>query len=119
VVAFLIATLGPAWPILLPFLLLLFGGSVTGLWVIINRRGGDKTKAKVPLPPTWPEMWARIDALEKRVGVLEDEKEALQRTNGAMLAHIRILEGAYPTPPGAPKRPDWTAELAVVAHQPS
>ena len=114
-VAFLLSTLGPAWPVILPFLLLIVGGSVTGVFVIINRRGGDKTKAKVPLPPTWPEMWARIDALEKRVGTLEDDKEKLERINTAMLTHVRLIESMIPTPPGAPKRPDWTQELALIA----
>jgi hypothetical protein len=113
-VAFLMATLGPAWPVILPFLLLAFGGSVTGIWVIVNRRGSDKAKANTPLPPTWPEMWARIDQLETRVSTLEDEKEILHRTSTAMLAHIKVLEEIVPNPPGVPSRPDWGQELANI-----
>lgn len=53
-------------PELVPYLPLIAGVAVAliaGAFAVYQRVRGEKRQ----LPPTWPEMWARMDALELRV----------------------------------------------------
>lgn len=99
------------WPIWGPAVVLVLGSSATGVWVIISRRGGEKAARRSPLPPTWPEMWqriddqrSRIDEQDKRIDELEDQ---LRTQRSEMIAHIVALEALVPNPPGPPARPIW------------
>lgn len=51
------------WPMWTPLLVAI----IYGAFAVINRRGTEKHKNRQPAPPTWPEMWQRIDKLEKKV----------------------------------------------------
>lgn len=109
------------WPIWSPALLLILGGASTGIWVIVNRRGGEKAARKNPLPPTWPEMWARIDAQDEKidelerlllaatgeVGTLTSEVKRRDDQIDQLIQHILRLEPLVPTPPGPPARPHF------------
>ena len=53
--------------------------SVGGIWAYINRRGGQRFQHRNPLPPTWPEMWARLDGYEKKLDQLEEDNKALRK----------------------------------------
>lgn len=99
------------WPIWSPAALLLLGGMSGGIWVIISRRGGEKAARRNPLPPTWPEMWARIDKQEERIDALELALAHEQREKAEIVAHVRTLEAGYPNPPGPPPRP-WALAAA-------
>jgi hypothetical protein len=66
------------WPLWLPLLVVIVGGIVTGVFAIINRRGGEKEKSRAPLPPTWPEMWQRINKLEGLVHQISDDYSRLK-----------------------------------------
>jgi hypothetical protein len=61
------------WPLWSPLLVVIVGGIITGIFMLVNRRGGEKEKNKTPLPPSWPEMWQRIDKLEGLVRQLSDD----------------------------------------------
>ena len=89
---------GVWWPIWSPIVLLILGAITTGIITAWNRRGGEKVARRSPLPPTWPEMWARIDDLEKRLEAVEAERDEI-------IAHVKTLEAGYPNPPGPPPRP--------------
>lgn len=102
------------WPIWSPIVVLILGGASTGIWVMVNRRDGDKTARKNPLPPTWPEMWARIDIQDGRIDALERELRAAGAENDRkddqiddLITHILKLELLVPSPPGPPPRPAW------------
>ena len=74
--------------------------SAAGIWVIINRRGGDKARERVPLPPTWPEMWARMEAQDKKIEAMEQRVEARDRAFTSVLADAarqwpKDAEGPY------------------------
>jgi hypothetical protein len=92
------------WPLILPIAVVVAGGLITGFFAVINRRGEARTKQKASVPPTWPEMWARIDALDARVDKLEKENETLRREKGEIFAHVVTLERMIPEPP---PRPRW------------
>lgn len=109
------------WPLWSPFALLVVGGSVTGIWLMVNRRDGERAARKAPLPPTWPEMWARLDAQDVRIEALENDlAESKEEVRGLrsetrrkddqideLITHILKLEHLIPTPPGPPARPSW------------
>lgn len=59
------------WPIYAPFVALLVGGASTGIWAIVTRRGGEKAKRTDLVPPTWPEIYKRMEALEERAEAAE------------------------------------------------
>lgn len=93
------------WPIWSPILLLLVGSSATGIWVLLNRRGGEKAARRNPLPPSWPEMWARIDEQDTRIDALETALARVQHEKAEIIRHVKTLEAGYPDPPGPPPRP--------------
>lgn len=107
------------WPLWAPFLLLAVGGSITGIWALITRRDGEKVARKNPLPPTWPEMWARIDAQDTRIAAQDEKIDAqadeitelrralkvTEREKEQIISHVQTLEAGYPNPPGPPPRP--------------
>lgn len=93
------------WPIWAPIVLLLIGGASTGTWVIVSRRGGERAARRNPLPPTWPEMWARIDAQDTRIDALELALASEKSQKAEIIRHVKTLEAGYPNPPGPPPRP--------------
>lgn len=103
------------WPLITPLAVVVAGAVATGIFSIWNRRGEAKTKAKAPLPPTWPEMWARIDKLEERITALEAENDALKddlaaqkREKAEIFHHVVKLERLVPEPP---PRPQWELHI--------
>jgi hypothetical protein len=102
------------WPLIIPAAAVIIGGIIAGTFAVANRRGGEKAARKSPLPPTWPEMWARLDEqgrkiaeLEAKVGVLEDDKEDLMSERAELLEYVNDLENMVPNPPGLPARRRW------------
>lgn len=55
-----------------------------GVFALINRQRAEK----VPLPPTWPEMYARMDAQDKRIDDLEKRIEARDRAFASVLTDL-------------------------------
>lgn len=107
------------WPLLLPLVIAFTGAVATGVFTIWNRKGENKDRQHAPLPPTWPEMWARIDALEKRNERLEERVEALEKENQGLrdqkaeiVKHVVMLENMITEPP---PRPTWTGPNRIVA----
>lgn len=43
---------------------------VAGSLAAWSRWGGDRNRARQPLPPTWPEMWARMDLQDEKIAAL-------------------------------------------------
>lgn len=100
------------WPIWSPLALLLLGSASAGVWAIVTRRGGEKAARRNPLPPTWPEMWARLDAQDQKMDRQDAEIAELKRMLGVeqrekaeIIRHVKTLEAGYPNPPGPPPRP--------------
>lgn len=50
--------------------LALIGVVVTGIFLIVNRRGGDRARRTDLIPPTWPEINARMDLQDKKIRLL-------------------------------------------------
>lgn len=50
-------------------LCLVLAAIVAGRYTVKNRRDAALAASKSPLPPTWPEMWERMDNLEERMKV--------------------------------------------------
>lgn len=74
-----------------PAVCLVAAAVVAGRYTIKNRREGDAAARRNSVPPTWPEMWARMDALETRIAVRDT-------------AFSNILESiAQQWPAGAPR----------------
>lgn len=73
----------PWLPPIIVAIIMVTGG---GIWAIVNRRGGDKTRLKVPPPPTWPEMWARMEAQDSKIEQLESRIEVRDRAFTNILA---------------------------------
>lgn len=66
------------WPIVLGVL----GTVGAGIWALINRLGSEKFRQRALPPPTWPDMWkrmeeqrVRMDEQTDRIKALEDERE--------------------------------------------
>lgn len=93
------------WPIWSPIALLLLGGLITFATAAWNRRGGERAARRNPLPPTWPEMWARIDAQDQKIDALEARIAIDQKEKAEIIRHVKTLEAGYPNPPGPPPRP--------------
>lgn len=53
----------------IPAVAVTFAAVVAGWFTIKNRREADKATSTNSVPPTWPEIWERMDALEKRITV--------------------------------------------------
>lgn len=99
------------WPIWAPFALAIVAACAAGLWALYNRRDGEKAARTNPLPPTWPEMWARIDAQDQRIEKLERQLVEADELYDEVIHHVRTLEAGYPDPPGPPPRP-WKTKLS-------
>lgn len=72
---------------------------IGGIVTLVVKFGGDGKARKVPVPPTWPEMWARMDALER------EQEELRNRMTERDAAFIQILHAVqqqwplgYPVP---------------------
>lgn len=63
------------WPIYAPFVALIVGGASTGVWAVVTRRGGEKAKRNDLVPPTWPEIYARMRELEARAAAAEERAD--------------------------------------------
>ena len=106
----------------LPLISALVLGGAGGLWVILNRRGGDKTKNTVPPAPTWPEMWKqmqevsaenaqRFAAQEARIQHLEDRTEKLHRERTALINIIGALADQWPSDHPKPNLSTYDIEV--------
>jgi hypothetical protein len=126
---------GTWWPVYSPIILLVLGGIITGTYAIVNRRGGERARNKNAPPPTWPEMWKRIDEQDTRIDELneiitdmksehgreiqnmkdahEQERRAWRDERMEIIHHVKVLEDLVPTPPGVPPRP-WEGLAARV-----
>lgn len=80
------------WPLISALII----GAAGGWWAIVNRRGGEKFRARNPLPPSWPEQWARIDALEARIDAQDAQIEVLQKRDQATRNVLRALADQWP-----------------------
>lgn len=78
----------------LPLIGLAVGGLIAGGFAIANRRGGERAARLRQLPPTWPEMWKRLDELEERVKAGDERAE---RRDGAMIRVLAAIDSQWPT----------------------
>ena len=88
----------------IPITIGLILGGAGGVWAILNRRGGQRFAAKHPAPPTWPEMWARMEAQEKRIDGLEKlivDKDRTSQARDRAFANI-LLAASRQWPANAP-----------------
>jgi hypothetical protein len=79
------------WPLVVAGL----SGILTGIWAIINRKGGERFQQNTLLPPTWDTVYARLDALDARVKERDERIEALSadldELNRRMVARDRAF----------------------------
>lgn len=80
-------------------------GASVSLWV---KFGGDKRAAKVPNPPTWPEMWARMDALEAEQ---EELRRHMDQRDAAFIEILYAIQRQWPEGYPAPVLPSEALDL--------
>ncbi len=44
--------------------------TVTGIFLIRNRAGGDASRRRDLVPPSWPDIYARLDLQDKKIRLL-------------------------------------------------
>jgi len=59
-------TLSDVLPVIGGIAIAVVGGGMA-IW---SRWGGDRARARQPLPPTWPEMWERMDKQDEKIAAL-------------------------------------------------
>ena len=52
---------------------------ITGWFVLANRRGGERAKARMMEPPEWPEVWAQMQIQNGKLEVAERQLQAAVR----------------------------------------
>jgi hypothetical protein len=86
------------WPVWSPLLVVALSAIITGIFLIVNRRGGEKEKSRNPLPPSWPEMWQRIDKLEGLVRQLTDDYGRLKERFNEYVERVQMGGATSLTP---------------------
>lgn len=102
----------PSWIIALTPLWAAIGGAiVVGIFRLVERVRGERK----PAPPTWPEMWARIDAQRARIDAQDERIEAMDERNRqrdqAVLSILNTVAESWPR--DAPK-PEFDADAIGV-----
>ncbi len=69
-----------------------------GVLLLVGAYLARRYSKRYPAPPTWPEMWARIEALESRLDETEAAQEAERRVVGGILTKLleQFPQGALP-----------------------
>lgn len=96
----------------LPWLLPVMGGIavaiITGIVTLVVKFGGDSKSRKVPIPPTWPEMWARMDALETEQ---EELRKHMSERDRAFVQILHALQQQWPSSLPVPVLPEEALEV--------
>lgn len=98
-----------SWPLFVGLLL----SAVGALWAFLNRKGSESYDSRTLRPPTWPEVWARIDAqdarLEEQSQQIEDQSEQIEtlkkefaNQTGAIKRLLRSIAAQWPKGVAAP-----------------
>jgi hypothetical protein len=95
----------PSWIIALTPLWAAIGGAiVVGIFRLVEHLRGERR----PAPPTWPEMWARIDAQDARLEAMEEHN---RERDQAVLSILTTVAESWPR--DAPK-PEFDADAIGV-----
>jgi hypothetical protein len=80
----------PSWIIALtPLWAAIGGGIVVGIFRLVEHLRGERR----PAPPTWPEMWARIDAQDARIEAMEEHN---RERDQAVLSILTTVAESWP-----------------------
>lgn len=74
----------PLWLQILPLIIGVLIAVLSGVFAIINRRGGEKQTQTRSTPPTWPEMWDRLETLAERIRTLEQKLDEVKDDRDAL-----------------------------------
>lgn len=88
-----------------------WGTWAAGRKALADARATKKTPA--PAPPSWPEMWQRMDAQETETRRLREDVDRLRANEGRLIMWVQTLhrgidEGAIPP---LPPLPAWLDDL--------
>ena len=95
-----LATLATAW-----------GAWAAGRKALADARATRSRDA--PAPPSWPEMWARMDAQEEETRRLRADVDRLREAEGRLVSWVAALHQGIDdgTIPPLPPLPDWLTRL--------
>ena len=73
----------------------------------------DARATKTSPPPSWPEVWARMDRQQEEIDELRADVQGLRQTEGRLVGwvgrlHAGITDGTIPP---LPPIPDWLDHL--------
>lgn len=88
-----------------------------GTWAMGRKALADARATRrsrdAPAPPSWPEMWARMDAQEAETRRLREDVDRLRATEGRLVVWVQTLHRGIEdgTIPPLPPLPEWLAHI--------